>query len=1173
MTVKLFKKSLILQGVILSFINFALSQNILPPYATLPQGQEPYPANPVGMQTYINKTIPNIAFVFDNSITMEIAMKDRTLPANRRPRRIDVVKDALLQIVDQYHDNFNFSYANITDYARDLHWKIDPSQPTGYDFSPYHGTSEIEAYSRNTYNWAPTRTVLNRVRKQRTPGTGYAMRSASSRTIDLIKAPDVESSFYNNRNRTFVGGVHMYEEALPSPSSTRDGWGRVLSLSLKRKIGLSLLVPLQNRYSPNYDSANHKQALDLAIRTTGLRTSYLQDIYPNYVEYMANKIQYRCQDTYMIVITDGNTLTNSYNRQAAQKYFSVNKTPDTRRKIGLRPKPSTERDGDGYFYNQSDFSEQNIRSYAIGIGTNPSKFRRFENYGGGKAATATYPEDVKEIFEEFMRDMQLSNIFSMTSPAGSFLYTSDSTSMLVANINTETRGWVAQLRFTKSFNASNSDEDATEMAKYIPNYAVYAASTPKGLINFSDTATASRQLTHRELNLNNNISINSYLKWLTAYTTSSKEIDHETQETYDVFQGDTLPELASFRVRSADALSENRYLGDVLSNSLEMIGPVDRLISAPRYLTVGSNDGTLKIYKSNPDYNKYIETIKMPIYDDEDDDKIIGTDVIDVYDTDPYIFSFAYIPGTAQKNNGMTVLQSLALRAAPGYSTIPAIPHQYNVNGEIAFRTTDKGHTFLVSTLGQGGKGAFALNISGTDHITGQPIGLDTNKNQWATSVPLWDTSNDQFGHAYQGSENLGYIAGKAVIGRIALNRNAAKLPNLTSNVRYATVLASGAYGNQKNVSGPTIYIYDALGIDVGTQAVNLNTNRQPGRLIQKITYKFTEAQKAKFPYINSLSEPTMLDLDGDGVMDVGYVGDLNGNLYRIDLRGPRPSDWSLELVFEGDSSRPILTAPSVSRFFQRTMIIFGTDSLTRGEFTNVNKTQQFLYGIMENKSFTAFKGQPLHYSDSRLLDQKIIRNGNSATISNKTVPWTGFIGWKLPLGNGRDAGEALVQKPIIVNGTIFLQTYIYRENQNPSNSSLMCFRSLDASDTWLYQINALTGGALDENSTYIQQLGRNFSGRRTAGIIDKPVKLIMFNESASVSKDGEMLSGNAIDQALNPKLSSNENFDLADDHYITKENCEAILSNGMSLVCPTEVNNPYSEPLTPGRISIMKIL
>lgn len=999
------------------------------------------------------------------------------------------------------------------------------------------------------------------------------MRSTPSRTIDSIKASDVESSFYNNRNRTFVGGVHMYEEALPSPSSTRDGWGRVLSLSLKRKIGLSLLVPLQNRYSPNYDSANHKQALDLAIRTTGLRTSYLQDIYPNYVEYMANKIQYRCQDTYMIVITDGNTLTNSYNRQAAQKYFSVNKTPDTRRNIGLRPKPSTERDGDGYFYNGPDFSEQNIRTYAIGIGTNPSKFRRFENYGGGKAATATYPEDVKEIFEEFMRDMQLSNIFSMTSPAGSFLYTSDSTSMLIANINTETRGWVAQLRFTKSFNASSTDEDATEMAKYIPNYAVYAASTPKGLINFSDTTTASRQLTHQELNLNNNLSVDSYLKWLTAYTTSSKEVDDETQEIYDVFQGDTLPELAPFRVRSADALSENRYLGDVLSNSLEMVGPVDRLISAPRYLTVGSNDGTLKIYKSNPDYNKYIETIKLPIYDDEDDDKIIGTDVIDVYDTDPYIFSFAYIPGTAQKNNGMTVLQSLALRAAPGYSTIPAIPHQYNVNGEIAFRTTNKGHTFLVGTLGQGGKGAFALNIAGNDHLTGRPIGLDTDKSQWATAVPLWDTSSDQFGYAHKGSENLGYIAGKAVIGRVALNRNAAKLPNLTSNVKYAAVLASGAYGDQTTATGPTVYIYDALGIDVGTRATDVNNNRPAGQLIQAITYKFTKAQKAKFPHINSLSEPTMLDLDGDGVMDIGYVGDLNGNLYRIDLRHSHPSNWTLELIFEGDPSRPILTAPSVSRFFQRSIILFGTDSLTRGEFTNVNKTQQFLYGIMENKNFTEFKGRPLHHSDRGLLEQTIERKGDTATISNNKVPWTGFIGWKLPLGNGHDAGEALVQKPIIVNGTIFLQTYIYRENQNPSNNSLMCFRSLDASDTWLYQINALTGGALDENSTYIKQLGRNVSARRTGGVIDKPVKLITFNESASISKDGEMLSGNAVDKELNSKLSANDNFDLPDEHYIDDKGCEAILSNGMELVCPTKVNNPYNEPLIPGRISIMKIL
>lgn len=1166
---KVFKNTLIFNALLLSLLNIASAQ-----YAQEPQN-EPYPANPVGMQTYINKTKPNVAIAMDNSITMDTKIKRKlwhNQKSSERPRRIDVVKDAVLSIIHDYHDQFNFTYANITDYARDLHWKKLPTNPPTYDYSPHHGSGRMEDYnSRTTYNVLPVRgnkaaETLPRADKDkyRTPGTAHKA------------AKNLESSFANNYGRKYVGNVRIKEEMLPETAYKP-------SKSVKEKrMGNSLLVPYQDVYTTNYDSANHKAALDLAARTTGLRVSYLQYIYPNYVDYMASKIQYRCQDTYMLILTDGNTITNSYNRKAAQKYFSTNKTPNTKKNIGLRPKSSREKDGDGYYYNGPDFPEQNIRSYAIGIGTNASKFKRFENYGGGKAVTAIYAEDVQEIIEEFMQDMQPSNIFSMTSPTGSYLYTSSGQSILMANLQTDTKGWVGRLRFTKDISqssASNDEDDDGDMTpKYEPNYAVYVASTNQGLIDLTSN-TARSKLSRSDLNLAANINVDHYLKWITAYTKISTDIDEETKEIYDIYEGDTQDIFKGLRVRSVDGLSENRYLGDVLSSSLEMIGTINPKIKAPEYLTVGSNDGMFKVYKANPDYGKFLDEIKVPIYDEDDDrdePKPIGYETIKVYDTAPYVYSFAYIPGTAQKENGINVLQSMALRAAPTYSAAPRPVHQYNINGEVAFRTTTKGHTFLVGTLGQGGKGAFALNVAGKDELTGKPIGLDTPKNQWANNVPLWDTSSTHFGHAATGSKALGYIMGKPVIGRIALHRQY-RLPKLKDNVRYATVLPSGSYGDQKTEAGPTLYIYDALGVDVGVDPVQ-SAGRKPGQLIKKVTYALTPEQQRTFKYKNSLSEATLIDLDLDGVMDVGYVGDLNGNLYRLDLRGDTSNDWKLELIFEGDPTRPILNAPSISRFFQRSVIIFGTGSLARAETTQ-NRQQQVLYGLLENKDFTAHRDKPVKHNDSGLIEQTIKKGTNSATVSNHLVPARGFLGWKLPLGFGRDTGEALAQKPIIFNGTIFFQTYTYRDNQALPHEGLMCYRSLDASDTWLFQINALTGGALDENSTYLKQLGKTSAGKKNSGLIDKPVKLLEANTSPAISKDGEMLSGNDIDIALNSKASSNDNYDIADKHYINGDPCKALLSNGYEIVCPTEINKPDPEPdpdpdlpVQPQRISIINL-
>lgn len=47
----------------------------LPHFSNSTENQEPYPVSPIGMEGVINRTIPNVAIIVDNSDTMETAIK------------------------------------------------------------------------------------------------------------------------------------------------------------------------------------------------------------------------------------------------------------------------------------------------------------------------------------------------------------------------------------------------------------------------------------------------------------------------------------------------------------------------------------------------------------------------------------------------------------------------------------------------------------------------------------------------------------------------------------------------------------------------------------------------------------------------------------------------------------------------------------------------------------------------------------------------------------------------------------------------------------------------------------------------------------------------------------------------------------------------------------------
>ena len=79
------------------------------------------------------------------------------------------------------------------------------------------------------------------------------------------------------------------------------------------------------------------------------------------------------------------------------------------------------------------------------------------------------------------------------------------------------------------------------------------------------------------------------------------------------------------------------------------------------------------------------------------------------------------------------------------------------------------------------------------------------------------------------------------------------------------------------------------------------------GELIQSWTLPDEDASQAEFStenpsvdIVNSIpGSPSLVDLDGDGLVDRLYVGDLEGKLWKLVLDGPgRQSPSNLEVMY-----------------------------------------------------------------------------------------------------------------------------------------------------------------------------------------------------------------------------------------------------------------------------------
>jgi len=324
----------------------------------------------------------------------------------------------------------------------------------------------------------------------------------------------------------------------------------------------------------------------------------------------------------------------------------------------------------------------------------------------------------------------------------------------------------------------------------------------------------------------------------------------------------------------------------------------------------------------------------------------------------------------------------------------PVVEHLAFFDGD-GLRTKDM--NLLVSGLGRGGKGYFALDVSNADTVKSATdtasmlkweypsrsmsvTGLDVNhdgrveSNTPAVGNPalytyqyeansgdgrdhdgnekslyIYDSGGARIGLAYR-DDDLGYSYSMPVVVRSYLSTNKA-MPTGDNDHPWVVIFGNG----YDSYNGKAIlYVLDALS----------------GKLIRKIdTGVGGEPDRPR----NGLSSPAVVDVDDDDRADFAYAGDLRGNLWKFDLRAGDSSQWCVvhenasgqpQPLFttassSGETGQPITTVPQVLHHNKKPgyMVLFGTGKFLN-EIDRVDLGVQTLFGVWDSDSVP--KGAPL---------------------------------------------------------------------------------------------------------------------------------------------------------------------------------------------------------------------
>ncbi len=333
--------------------------------------------------------------------------------------------------------------------------------------------------------------------------------------------------------------------------------------------------------------------------------------------------------------------------------------------------------------------------------------------------------------------------------------------------------------------------------------------------------------------------------------------------------------------------------------------------------------------------------------------------------------------------------------------TVDPYAHDYFVDGGLNVADaviSGVNKKVLVSALGAGGRGLFALDVT-------NPIVTSESD---AASKSLWEITN-----ASSGFGNLGFTYGTPVINKV------------NSGSGQSAVIVANGYNSG---GASSLFV-----IDAGT-----------GALIKEITTSGSAG--------GGLSTPTCVDNNSDTRIDTCYAGDIDGKLWKFNMTSATSASWGATLMYTTNPAQAITMSPAtVAHPLGGNMVNFATGRmLTTADETDT--ATHYAYGIWDPAT---------SIPNASILSQTIVQRTYTkgsvsipvrvSTTDNKPV-WTSgaanHIGWKVALPK---TGERVVgDGSFVENGRFYF---------NGTNPTVINPEPQPKGENWLMELDALTGG------------------------------------------------------------------------------------------------------------------
>ena len=370
--------------------------------------------------------------------------------------------------------------------------------------------------------------------------------------------------------------------------------------------------------------------------------------------------------------------------------------------------------------------------------------------------------------------------------------------------------------------------------------------------------------------------------------------------------------------------------------------------------------------------------------------------------------------------------------------TRPEHRHRYLVDGQVFSGDADMGdgsgtglpswRTLLVGGLGGGGRGYFVLDVT-------HPLAASNSLSSFRPSGVVLDRTFSSIGTAPdEESKDIGHLYAPPVtaVSNDARSEQIVKL----NNRRWAVVMGNGV----NSVNERPVLLIQYLD---GQQE------------LQRVVARSAKGQS------NGLSAPRLLDVNGDGMTDIAYAGDLQGHLWKFDLSHADPMRWGVSAWADGADAclesdactpfhtarnsaepQPITTAPLwMPHPLGGVQILFGTGrNLTEDDPGNTSV--QTIYALWDMSTYKpgtdsagkhmliATRQRPIPSGRAALVQQSVtsaVRSSASGTdaptpyfhSSRNPVPYARSDpntprGWYLDLPEAR---ERVLSNPVLFEG------------------------------------------------------------------------------------------------------------------------------------------------------------